>query len=246
MKFKFVFILFFLFSCAPNNSSKIYNKPYSAKGFAYIYKNDDYEKKIIKTKMNNDILQVSHQNLRIGALIKILNPMNNKSIVLKNSKKAKYPEFYKILISQPVAEQLGLNSDLPLIELTEIKKNKSFVAKKAKIYSEEKKIPSKAPVASVMISNISKNKKKIEKEKRSDLIFIHIATFYSTDTAKFLRKRIILELSNFDEKKIMLKKVNNKETQVISGPYTTINSLKNDYIKLKSFGFEELDVFINE
>ena len=44
----------------------------------------------------------------------------------------------------------------------------------------------------------------------------------------------------------MLKKVNNKETQVISGPYTTINSLKNDYIKLKSFGFEELDVFINE
>ena len=45
---------------------------------------------------------------------------------------------------------------------------------------------------------------------------------------------------------LKIRKINNKETQVISGPYTTINSLKNDYIKLKSFGFEELDVFINE
>ena len=33
----------------------------------------------------------------------------------------------------------------------------------------------------------------------------------------------------------------------ISGvfPYMSVNSLKNDYIKLKTLGFEELDVFIN-
>ena len=42
-------------------------------------------------------------------------------------------------------------------------KNKSFV-KKAKIYNEEKTIPSKAPVASVKISNISKtNPQKVKK-----------------------------------------------------------------------------------
>ena len=145
-----------------------------------------------------------------------------------------------------MAEKLNLDSDLPLIEITEIKKNKSFVAKKAKIYNEEKKIPSKAPVASIKISNISKNKKITKKVKNSELLFIHIGTFYSNDTAKFLRKRIIEELSNFDKKKIMLKKADNNETQVVSGPYTTINLLKNDYIMLKNYGFEELDIFINE
>ena len=43
-----------------------------------------------------------------------------------------------------------------------------------------------------------------------------------------------------------IKKINNKETQVILGPYKTVNLLKNDYIKLKNFGFEDLDIFINE
>ena len=71
-------------------------------------------------------------------MIKISNPKNKKNIVLKNVKRIKYPDFYKALITQPVAEKLNLDLDLPLIEIIEIKKNKSFVAEKAKIYSEEK------------------------------------------------------------------------------------------------------------
>jgi hypothetical protein len=119
------------------------------------------------------------------------------------------------------------------------------VAEKAKIFNEEKKVTTNAPVASVKISNISKNKSKINKEKLDDM-FIHIGTFYSIDTANFLKNRIVKELSGFNNNNIIIKKNNNKETQVISGPYTSINSLKNDYIKLKNFGFEELDIFINE
>ena len=38
----------------------------------------------------------------------------------------------------------------------------------------------------------------------------------------------------------------NKENLVISGPYNSVNSVKNDYILLKTFGFEELDIFFNE
>jgi hypothetical protein len=53
-------------------------------------------------------------------------------------------------------------------------------------------------------------------------------------------------VGDFDIKKLKIKKINDKETQVISGPYTSVNLLKNDYIKLRSFGFEELDIFINE
>ena len=48
----------------------------------------------------------------------------------------------------------------------------------------KKKIPSKAPVASVKISNISKNKVKTKVDKSED-IFINIGTFYSIDVAIF-------------------------------------------------------------
>ena len=86
-------------------------------------------------------------------------------------------------------------------------------------------------MTSVQISNISKNNS-LKQINKSNKIFIHIGTFYSSKTASFLKKRIIEEISNLDQQKIKLKRINNKET-VISGPYTTVNSLKNDYIKLK-------------
>ena len=247
MRFKFIIFILILFSCSPQLTTINQKKPFIAKGFAYIYNEKDFKEKIIKRKMNNKNFQISHQNLKTGTLIKLINPKNNESIVLKNIKRIRYPEFYKILITKPVAEKLKLNIDLPILEIMEIKKNKSFIAEKAKISIEEKKISSKAPVASVQISNISKNKKKFDTSKNDfDQIYIHIGTFYSTKTASFLAKRITDELKNLDSKKIIIKKINNKETQVISGPYISVNLLKNDYIKLKSFGFEELDIYIDE
>ena len=245
MKFRLVFLFFFVLSCAPQLTTFNQKKVYTSKGFAYIYNDNDYNEKIIKRKMNNNIMQISHQNLKTGTLIKISNPMNKKSVVLKNIKRIRYPDFYKVLITKPVADKLDLDKDLPLLEIIEIKKNKSFVAKKAKIYNEEKKIPSKAPVASVQISNISKNKPN-SVEKKNNQIYILIGTFYSENTAKFLKQRITKDIKNLNQKKIKIKKINDKETQVISGPYTSVNLVKNDYIKLKSFGFEELDIYINE
>ena len=52
-------------------------------------------------------------------------------------------------------------------------------------------------------------------------------------------------MKNLDNK-IKIKKISNKESQVISGPYSSVNLLKNDYIKFKNFGLEELDIFVNE
>mgnify|MGYP001427672025 CR=1 FL=1 len=241
MKFKFLPLLFILLSCSTHLTTINSKKPYSSSGFAYIYNNFDFNEKIIKGKMNNDKIQLSHQNLRTGTLIKITNPKNNKTLVLKNLKRIKYPDFYQILLTEAAARELSLNTNLPIIEIDEIKKNKSFVAKKAKIFNEEKKIPSKAPVASVKISNISKNKQSITK-KDKDKIFIKIASFYSLETAKFLKNRIKKEIPELNYKRLKIKKINNKETQVILGPYISVNSLKNDYIKLKNYGFEELGV----
>ncbi len=232
-------------SCAPNLKTLNQKTPYNATGIAYIYNELDFKNKIIKGKMNNSKMQISHQNLKTGTLLKIINPRNKKSIVLKNTKRIRYPDFYKILITKQVMDELNLASELPILEIIEIKKNKSFIAEKAKVFNEEKKIPSNAPVTSVVISNISKNK--IKKDTNSkNVIFIHIASFYSKSTAKFLKQRIVEEISEFDTKRVRIKQINDKETQVISGPYSSINLLKNDYIKLKNFGFEELDILINE
>ena len=245
MKFKLIIFIVFIFSCSPQLKNLNSKKPYSAKGFAYVYNDYDFQNKIILGKLNNEKFQISHQNLKTGTLIKIINPKNNKSIILKNIKRIKYPDFYKILITKPIMDELELSVEIPILEILEIKKNKSFVAEKAKIYNEEKKISSNAPVTSVKISNISKDKKEkiIHKPIK---IFILIASFYSADTANFLKQRIVKEVSNFDINKIKIKKVNKKKTHVIAGPYTSVNLLKNDYIKLKSFGFEELDIYTNE
>ena len=189
MKYKLFIISLFLTSCA-NNFANIDNKsPYSATGFAYIYSERDHAQRIIKNKLDNSKVEVSHNKLKVNSLVKIINPKTNDSIIVKNLRKNSYPDFYKVLITQEVANQINLDTELPLVEILEIKKNKSFVAEKAQIFNEEKKISSNAPVANVEISNISKNKK-INNSPKKDKLFIIIATFYSYDTASFLKKRI--------------------------------------------------------
>ena len=127
----------------------------------------------------------------------------------------------------------------------EIKKNKSFIAKKAKIFEEETKISSKAPVTTVQISDIAK-KKNVDGKKNIQSIYILVASFYTSEAASILKKRIIKEIPNYDVKKLRINKRSNKEFEVISGPYKSINLLKNDYINIQNFGFEELDIFVNE
>merc|ERR1711966_213957 len=149
MKFRLLIVLFFLESCSPNHTKIDNRKPYNSTGFAYIFNESDYENKIIKKKLNNDQLEISHSDLKIGSLIKLINPKTKEYIVLKNTKHFQYPDFYKIVITKTVAEKLNIDNKLPLVEILEVKKNKSFIAEKAKIYQEEKKISSKAPITSV-------------------------------------------------------------------------------------------------
>ena len=245
MKFKLVLIFIIFSSCAQYSTGLDNKTPYNSKGFAYIFNNEDYDSKLIKRKLDNNKLQISHNKIRTNSLIKIINPKTQDYIVLKNLKKINYPDFYKIMITDAVANKLNIDPKIPLVEVLEIKKNKSFVAKKAKIYNEEKKISSNAPVTSVKISNISKNAKN-KKIKKKDTFSILIATFYSKDIAIFLKDRIIKEIPKYDANKLKIQKKRSKEINLISGPYNTINLMKNDYILLQNFGFEELDISINE
>ncbi len=245
MKYKLITLILLFTSCTQNLSTLKIDKSYNSKGFAYIYNEKDFINKIIKKKLDHNTLQIAHNRLKPGSLIKITNIKTNDSIILKNNKRFEYPDFYKIIITKPVADEINLKTDLPLVEIIEVKKNKSFVAKKTKIYKEEEKIHSNAPVETVTINNISKKKKVINKVTK-DKLYIIIAEFYSEGSANLLKKRITKELKNFNSKKLYINSRKSNKITLLSGPYSSINLMKNDYIQLKNFGFEELDISINE
>lgn len=78
------------------------------------------------------------------------------------------------------------------------------------------------------------------------MFYILIAEFYSKNSANLLKKRITDDLKGFDSKKLLIKSKKTTKVSLLSGPYSSVNLMKNDYILLKKFGFEELDVNINE
>ena len=132
MKYKFIILSFLLTSCA-DYSVNFEKKPgYSASGFAYIEKNTSLSFK-------SDIFFISHNNLKTGTKIQIINPINKKSLEVTMKKKIPYDNFYKALISKSIAEKLDLSLEFPFVEINEIKLNKSFVAKKAVTDNAEKK-----------------------------------------------------------------------------------------------------------
>ena len=244
MKFKLFFIILLLLSCESVKVVK-YEKPvYNSKGFAYIYSFEDFENKVIKKKILPGKTLVAHNKLGKGVLLKITNPKNGKNIILKNSFKLDYPDFYKVLITKSISNQIGLSDDFPFVEVEELKKNKSFIAKKAEMHDEEKQLQAKAPVEKVKVSNISKSIKKIYNKEPQFVIIL--GNFYSLESAKILKKRVLTESDLLRNRKISIIKKNKHNFEVFLGPYKTIKMIKNDYIALKQINFDEVDVKIYE
>tara|TARA_B100000886_G_scaffold339463_1_gene305014 strand:+ start:211 stop:951 length:741 start_codon:yes stop_codon:yes gene_type:complete len=242
MKFNLTLIVMLLFSCSTNNLNYSKSKKtFKSTGFALIYDKHDYDNKYVNIKLKNDKPLASHAWLKAGTMLRITNPDNKKSLILENQRKSKYPSFYKILINEKAASKLEIEKLLPYVEIQEIKKNKSFVAKKAEMFSEEKKIDNKAPVTKVKIDNISKTQKTkiVKKTKKFDIIIVE---FYSLNSANLLKEKLKSDLEIKDKKKIkvFMKKKNSYE--VLSGPYSKLEELKKDFVKFSNYGFEELDI----
>ena len=51
MKFKLLLLFILLMSCAQNYSKTELKRPFSSKGFAYIYNEKDFENKMIKKNL---------------------------------------------------------------------------------------------------------------------------------------------------------------------------------------------------
>jgi hypothetical protein len=235
MKYNII-LLFLITSCINPTYVGKGNFLYSTKGFAMI-ENESY------SNLDNNIF-VFHNKLKSGTKIKLSNPVNNKSVAYVVKKKVEYNDFYKVLISVNIAEELGLDFDFPYLEINEIKNNKSFIAKKAITESVEKKIANKAPIAKINIDNLTKFKK-VKKTKLKNYSIL-VAEFYSLKSAEILKEKLSSILLSSNYQLIYITKKNDKSYKLLMGPYNTINKLKNDYIVLNDSNFEDLNIIIND
>jgi len=247
MKFSSIFLILILASCSTGTLQKSMVEPYSSTGFALVYNEEDYNNKIISGKLNNSELEIGHSKIKKNSIVKITNPENKKSLELKVSKNIKYPDFYKIIISKKVKEELKLSENVPFVDIQERFENKSFVAKKAVTFSEEKQVSNKVPVTKVKIDNISTKKESAEKErktKKNKKFTIIVGEFYSEESAKNLRDT--LERKHVKKGTLKVKKVAKNKFRLSAGPYSSINTLKKRYFELNKYGFEDLDVKQND
>ena len=248
MKFfkKFIIILnsLLLFSCANyevNKSTSLDEKKYySSKGFALIYEDKLYEQKVVNRKIKNDQLVLLHDTLKRNTIIEITNPITSISIEAKVINKAKYPAIFNIVISEEIAKLLKLNRDDPFVEINEVKKNKTFVAKKANTFDEEKNVAQKAPIDEVKIDDLTKEKNvETNKNIQKNIFVIIISDFYYYDSANNLKNELLksINIDNF-----VIKKINDKKYRLSVGPFNSFNALKSTYISLNNLGFEELNI----
>ena len=239
------FFLTFLFSCASNQTKKPLNvkekKYYASSGFALIYRNSLFDQGILSKILDNDKIIVFHSNLKKNTSIKIINPENSRVIETKIHKKANYPKIFSVVVSKKIASILELNIDNPYVEVIEVKKNRTFIAKESNIFEEEKKVAGKAPVEKIKMNILTKNelevKKKIIKENSFTLI---INDFYYLDSANNLKNELIKKTK---ENYFKVKKINNKKYRLYVGPFKNFNALKTTYISLNDLGFENLNIY---
>tara|TARA_B100000003_G_C10930148_1_gene370780 strand:+ start:1277 stop:2029 length:753 start_codon:yes stop_codon:yes gene_type:complete len=249
MKFKLtitLFIFFILSGCQQYNTNKkdLNFKPekkYKNSGFALVY-NENLD---IKKKLDNRSLQIFHKNLKKKSFVKITNPLNDKSLIAEvKSNKVEFSNFYNSIITNRIADTLELSLEEPYVEIVLISKDTTFIAKKSKIFEEEKKVAEKAPIDGIKIislnNEISKDTKILSNENFS--YSIKIADFYYKKSAQLMIKRIRSETSLSNIKLIELSKTN---FRVLLGPFNDINSLKESFEKIDSLYFENLEILKN-
>ena len=249
MKYKFYINLIFFFLLLSCNQSS-YNKVdkidisgesrYKNSGFALIY-NDKLEN--IK-KLEPRSLDIYHKFLKKNSIVKITNPRNGKYLIANvKSKRVKFSNFYNSILSLRIAQELELDLTEPFIEIVLLSKGSTFVAKKAKMFEEEKKVAEKAPVDGIKINDLNQKKvKKIEIKKKKFSYVIKVADFYYKESAYLMVKRIKREslINN-----VSIVKLSETKYRVLIGPFNDIKSLQNSFEKMGIFNFENLEVLDN-
>ena len=247
-----IIFVFFLNSCTETNNIKFSKKliildNFKNKGFALIYDDELFNKKIINKKINERDLIIFQKNLNKGTSVKITNPSNNKSIVAKVGKNSIYPNFNNSVISKRIFLELGLDFEEPYIFIEEIIEKDTFIAKKTKTFESEKKVANKAPVESISINDLNESNKKISEEikisKKNFKYSIKIADFYFEKTAISMINRVKMETSIKDAK---IKKISKNKFRVYIGPYMNLKTLQKAYNSVEKLKFENIEILKHE
>ena len=248
MNYKKILILFLFFllnSCEQIKTvnqktlKPVFEKKYSNIGFTLVAENSNNIK-----NLDNRSFNIFHKSLKKKSLVKITNPKNGKSLIAEvKSNKVKFSSFYNSIITERIAEDLELDLKEPYIEILLVSKNSTFIAKKSKMFEEEKEVAEKAPVDGIQINDLNKKKKKKKKvEKEIFSYFIKIADFYYKNSAQLMRKRIIEETSLKNTKIVKLSKT---KYRVLLGPFNDIKSMQQSFEKIKLLDFENIEILKN-
>ena len=225
-----------------DSSKYIYNREYTNQGFALIYDEDLFKEKSISKKLDNRGLFIFHTKIRKNSFVKITNPENTKTIIAQViSNKAIFSNFYNSVITKRIVDELLLDENEPYVELSLISNESTFVAKKAKIFDEEKKVAQKAPVDGITIDNLgTEEKKELTKNTQSNFLYsIKIADFYYKDSAENMIQRIK------DETKItnpVIKKLSQTKYRVLLGPFNDIKKIQESFDEIEKLNFENLKI----
>ena len=204
-----------------------------------IYNDNLIKKKTIKKRIDGREYVILHSFLKRNTYVKIFNPINSKTVIAKVKYKTNYPIIYNSVITNRIAEELELNHEDPYVEIIEIRKNDTFIAKKAKTFDEEKNVANKAPVTDININVISTDPENTKISPKKNEYIINIGEYYYLDSAKIVKNRLINE-ANLTNVKI--KKISENKFRVYVGSYSFFNAMKDTYFAISKLGFEHLDV----
>ena len=247
----FLIIVIFLFTsnCTTSNLTNKspdidFENSFTNKGFTLVYTDELYSDKVVTTKVEERSLLILQRNLKKDTQVKITNLINNKSVLAIVGKKSKYPWFNNSVISARIADELKLDLNEPYIEIIAISESSLFVAKKAKMYDEEKKVAIKVPVNNISIDNLNIKKNSSRKKVVRKFSYnIKIADFYFNKTAVSMTKRI---KADTNIKKTNIRKISDKKYRVYLGPFNNINSLQKSYNDVSILGFENIEIIKND
>ena len=150
-------------------------------------------------------------------------------------------QIFNSVVSQRIYEELELNESEPYVEIKTVSENSTFLAKKAKMYEEEKQVAEKAPVEGISINDLSLNKKENKKDQKKNKFnyIIKIADFYYENTAIMMQKRMKDELNLKNSK---ISKISNTSFRVYFGPFKNLKSLKNAFDDITPLNFENIEI----
>ena len=241
-----IFSFFLLYSCERTSNKDLdlinikFKDKYRNSGFALIYndKLDDIK------KLESRSYDIYHGTLKKKSVVKITNPKNGKYLIAQvKSNKVKFSNFYNSILSLRIAQELQLDMHEPYIEIVLVPKNSMFIAKKAKMFDEEKTVAEKVPVDGIKISDLNvKKNKQIIKTNINFSYSIKVADFYYKNTAEIMKDRI---KNDTLIKNISIIKISKTKYRVLIGPFNDIKTLRNSFEKMDSFNFENLEILKN-